>query len=463
MFDTISPYQKEKTEGRVLKVKKLFALVLAVSVFGSLFIGCNPEQAGITTVRIWTADGANKLHMTQRVDTFNETIGREKGIKIEYRVIRDNIDAVVKDAFEKGNPPEIFGGGGTAVSELRQKGRVIPITALPGGQEYLDSLDGYDFISYKLPGKDESAVYGYMTRVLTGRLIYNKDLFRKAGIVDENGEPTPPKTWEEFIAYSKRIHDSDKTKFGTAFPFKEPSLFSYGLGWAMEASFGARYVPDYENKTCRDLYAENILKVLQQLKEDGSCFPAAEKLDNDTLRHQFAEGNIGMFFACSWDVGVLTEQFPAKCDWGVAYYPTLEEGVVYPVHKNSSGTLSISHKVLESEKMQRAVLEVHKWYYSDESILSQYQAEQWIPTNENVINMADESKLSRQWLDFCKDPATTAERGGGISLKTGAGYELYLRAWRGEISFEEAVREANEAATRAFRKTLADDAATDKQ
>ena len=72
---------------------------------------------------------------------------------------------------------------------------------------------------------------------------------------------------------------------------------------------------------------EGYLKVFQlilEMKEDGSLFPGAATLTNDALRAQFAQGRIGMFMGESWDVGVLTDQFPAKCDWGVAPIPTYD-------------------------------------------------------------------------------------------------------------------------------------------
>ena len=36
-------------------------------------------------------------------------------------------------------------------------------------------------------------------------LWYNKTIFREAGLVDKNGEPTPPKTWEDLFAYAKKL------------------------------------------------------------------------------------------------------------------------------------------------------------------------------------------------------------------------------------------------------------------
>ena len=420
-----------------------------------LYFGLADNESNLIKVRVWSADGQNKLLMTKKVDEFNETIGKEKGIKIEYRVIRDDIDNKIAKKVKKGDVPELFGGGGTLIG-LRETGDVIPINALPGGSEFLRARVPELIVPITEDGKERN-VYSFGIRKITGRLIYNKDLFKKAGIVDENGEPTPPETWDEFIEYAKRIHEYDSTKFGVAFPMAEPSIIGYGLSRAVSESLGAKYEKDEANNRIRCLGPELAVDILRRVKKDGSCFPGAQTLNNDTLRHQFAQGNIGMFFACSWDVGVLTEQFPAKCNWGVAPYPTLEKGVRYKESEFINGTMSIGVSALKSEKKAKAVMEVFKWLYSEEMLLEHYESEQWILVDENIRKKADESKMSEQWLAFCKNLKVAEAPEERISLKNGMSNTLLIDAWAGEISFDELVERANEEATEAYEKEFNDD------
>ena len=437
------------------KHRKFIAFFLVILIAALIFLNITEDDKEITTIRIWTGDGQNKLLMTQKVDEFNKTVGREEGFKIEYRVIRSGLGEELKKAAQRNDLPEIFGLGSNELNlELRKAGKIIPINKLPGGSDYLRQSVPELIAPLSEDGK-EREVYVFPVREITGRLIYNKDLFRKAGLVDKNGNPTPPETWEEFITYSKRIHDTDSTKFGTAFPLKEPRLMNYGLSWAVKESLPSSYEFDYKNRTCRDLVSETVVNILSRIKKDGSCFPAAHTLDNDTLRHRFARGNIGMFLACSWDVGVLTEQFPAKCDWGVAPYPTLERGTRYsaPEHINSSMYIGIS--ALKNEETAKAVMKVYQWLYSEEVQLWHYEAEQWILTDKKICAKADESKMSEQWLAFCKQPKITAEKKQIPSVQ-GASPNIYVKAWTGEISFNEAIKLANETATKSFRKALDD-------
>ena len=428
-------------------------LILAFSVL--LYFKIATDDSKVIKVRVWSADGQNKILMTKKVDEFNETIGKEKGIKIEYRVIRDGIDNLVKKAAKRGDIPEIFGGGGTAYEKLLAEGKIIPINALPGGNEFLRRKAPESIVPLSEDGKERN-VYSFLVRKNTGRLIYNKDLFRKAGIVDKDGEPTPPETWEEFITYAKRIRDYDSSKFGVAFPFGEPQLMNYSLLCAVQESLDYEYELDYETQTARDINVETVVDIMRRIKKDGSCFPGAHTLNNDTLRHQFAQGNIGMFLAISWDVGVLTEQFPAKCDWGVVPYPTLKKGERYNVKNFVGGSMSIGVSSLETEAKAEAVMEVFKWLYSDEMLLDHFESEQWILIDENISKKADKSKMSEQWLEFCKPPEVTAEKKGASYFSSSISNALFAKAWSGKISFDDVIAEANKNATKAFRTALQD-------
>ena len=58
--------------------------------------------------------------------------------------------------------------------------------------------------------------------------------------------------------------------------------------------------------------------------DNNSTFPGTASMKIDPIRTQFAEGNIGFHGNASQEVGVLTKQFPAKMEWGVAELPTLD-------------------------------------------------------------------------------------------------------------------------------------------
>jgi len=102
-----------------------------------------------------------------------------------------------------------------------------------------------------------------------------------------------------------------------------------GLLWILHAAVPSSGSEGFDPKTGKFDYSvlKPVLETVMGIKEDGSFYPGAEGLDNDPARARFAEGNIGMKFAWSWDVGVFNDQFAAKCDWGVAPIPVEDKNI----------------------------------------------------------------------------------------------------------------------------------------
>ncbi|MFP4017432.1 MAG: hypothetical protein ACLFUI_10420, partial [Halanaerobiales bacterium] len=129
----------------------------------------------------------------------------------------------------------------------------------------------------------------------------------------------------------------------------------------------------------------DFFKLILDIHKDGSLFPGATSLGNDPLRAQFAAGNIGMFMAESWDVGVLNDQFPAECEWGVAVAPTVSgefEGRTRAM--SSPGLWSINGMSQHKEE----AWEVVKWYNQYEVRARFYEEGKFIPPDPEVITHA---------------------------------------------------------------------------
>ncbi|MBD9009815.1 MAG: extracellular solute-binding protein [Clostridiales bacterium] len=439
-------------------MKKLVSIVAAAAIALGTLTGCGGEKKdSALKVRVWSADGATKQFMTQKVDEFNKTTGAEKGINIEYQVISSNMSEMVKSAFENGDGPELVGCPFNDSIQYRKQGYIVSVDELDGGKEYLESID-FD-IPETETFKQNGKTYIIPTSTVTGGLIYNKDLFKKAGIVDEKGEALPPSTWDELIKDAKKIHEADSNKYGVGFPMKDGIHWWCGMGWAMTASYERDYTIDLDKQeyTLTDSRPE-MYKIMKQIKSDNSCFPGSESLDNDTLRLQFSEGNIGMFFGASWDVGVFTDQFKAKCDWGVAPYPVKNENERYQQSGMISGTVSIGNSAVKTPEMSKAVMEVYKWMYSDDMISQLYEAGQWIPYNTKISDKADNSKTPKQWKEFCEMMKVTRKPEQDVKFKLEGDSDNIVgeKVWMDELTIDEAVKDLNTRYTSALKKGLAD-------
>ena len=105
-----------------MKTKKLLSAVLAAVMLTGCMSGCGKEDSaqkdGVTTVSIW-GNGAGVNIEAGVAQTFNETIGAEKKIKIDYQVKEGDIQEQIEIALQSGNAPDIFRVG--KVKEMAEK------------------------------------------------------------------------------------------------------------------------------------------------------------------------------------------------------------------------------------------------------------------------------------------------------------------------------------------------------
>lgn len=153
----------------------------------------------------------------------------------------------------------------------------------------------------------------------TWRLIYNVDLFKRAGIAN------PPTTLDELVEDAKLITDLGKAEgiYGFASPLKGSSGFGRPGNTVAPASTttgvdGYNYVTgEFDFGMYKD-----IALAMRKMVESGSMMPGVESLDIDPLRAQFAQGKIGMYFNHSGEPGVYKGQFPTTINWAAAQPPT---------------------------------------------------------------------------------------------------------------------------------------------
>ena len=386
-----------------MKLKKMFRVVgltAAAAVFVCAFAGCNGSGGGTTggkdidVISIWSNDTHSKTVYDEIINEYNETTGKEKGIRIDYIIkAGDSGSTSIELALQTGDAPDLFGGDMQKFAEL---GYIAALEDLPGGQELVDThkdiirreVNTYKDKTYCLPA--------YAT---TRGLLYNKDMFKAAGLVDEKGEPTPPKTYDELREYAKKLTNPEKKQYGIILPMKWSSWFAGDLVALMQSSSGNTGY-DFTKGTYDYSELVPIMKMYLGIKEDGSYYPAPESLDNDAARAYFADGNIGMKFGFSFDVGVLNDQFPAKIDWGVAELPVEDINNRYLQRMTQSKSYLVNAESVKDEKKAKKIVEVLKFFQSDEFTSRIYQAGVAIPVRASAIEGIKLENPPKGWEDF---------------------------------------------------------------
>ncbi|MFM7320833.1 MAG: extracellular solute-binding protein, partial [Armatimonadota bacterium] len=167
----------------------------------------------------------------------------------------------------------------------------------------------------------QGKVYAIPTGIDDRMLMWNKDVFRDAGLDPEK----PPRTWEELREMARKINARNPD--GT---FKRigyiPHLATYGNSWYYIYSFmnGGSFMTA-DGKTCTLDAKENVeaLQFLVQLYEDAGGYNAVNVFSSGFQggeQDPFFLGKIGMVVHGSWVIPNIARYKP-DLDFGVAPPP----------------------------------------------------------------------------------------------------------------------------------------------
>lgn len=310
-------------------IKKIVGLSLAVALTAGL-AGCGggddkkasesssaPSQspAQKKLIKYWTDDRHDQEYIKEMINKFNTT--NKDNIEVEMTVMTENYNQSVDIAFASNQAPDVLRLKSVNTETFFKKGYLAPIDSYltddlkaKFSTLMIDGVNRFDGKLYSLPNTGN-----------TLRLVYNKDLFAKAGI------QKPPESLQEMVDDAKKITEVGKKDgaYGFALNYKNPkgamdrslreilSLSGYqGMGFDLKTG-----------KFDFTQYGEAI-KFFKQMRDDGSILPGAETLDIDPMRAQFAAGKIGMYMSFSTEPGVYKDQFPTQINWAGALAPTLD-------------------------------------------------------------------------------------------------------------------------------------------
>ena len=124
------------------KLRKIIAVSLAaISMVGAL-AGCGGKdvaEGDVTVVRFWTNDGGGSTVWQDMINEYNNTIGKEENIRIDYKLYSDSYTEVLETAFESKQVAELVALVGDTKVRIA-KGQVKPLNELPGWENVNQSL-----------------------------------------------------------------------------------------------------------------------------------------------------------------------------------------------------------------------------------------------------------------------------------------------------------------------------------
>jgi multiple sugar transport system substrate-binding protein len=310
-------------------------------------------------LKYWTDDRHDQEYIKEMINKFNKENG--ENITVELTVMSENYTQSVDIAFSSNQAPDVLRLKSANTVEFVKKGYLAPLDEhltddikAKFGNLLIDNVNRFD-------GK----VYSLANTGLTLRLVYNKDIFAKAGIAN------PPTSLQEMVDAAKKITEVGKSEgiYGFALNFKNP-LRAFERSAREILTLSGYQGMGFDMKTGQFDFAPyaQVVEYFKQMYEDGSILPGAETLDIDPLRAQFAAGKIGMYLCFSTEPGVYKDQFPTEINWAGALAPTLTGEIKGTSEIVSAGTwLGINAKSEHSDAAWKFV----QFMYGDD-ILTTY-------------------------------------------------------------------------------------------
>ncbi len=297
---------------RMLKVVLLVLMIVQAA-------SCLVEAKGPVKLKVWMRATGTDNYLTLAAKRFNAS---QKDIMVDVQLQGENYGNALKMALAVNDAPDLFeanpSAGTSTVAQYAANKLIVPVDDI--AKKLKANLD---------PGIFNSSDIFYQNKIYCipavkyfFQLVYNKDLFQKAGL-DPND---PPKTFEDVREYAKKITAAGNGDFYG---------FGIGLGIAnywwrtidmMNVAAGKSGVYGYDYRSGKFDFSgqKKYLDIFLEMKKDGSFYPGETTLGIEQLRSKFSEGKIGMYFDGSWTTALYGVVLFPKFSWGYADIPVLK-------------------------------------------------------------------------------------------------------------------------------------------
>ena len=195
-----------------MKMKKMLAVGLTCSLAAMLAAGCSESgktsgkssDSGVAHLEFFSSKMENVSTMQKLVDKFNS---QNTDVQITLNSPAD-AGTVLKTRMTKDDLPDIIAYGGDNIyTELTEAGILLDLS----DQEVLKTInDSYMQMVYDINGDKAEKAYGIPFAANASGVIYNTDLFQKAGV-------TIPETWDEFIEVCEKLSAAGIQPFELSF------------------------------------------------------------------------------------------------------------------------------------------------------------------------------------------------------------------------------------------------------
>ncbi len=337
-----------------MKFSKRLSFILAGLILAGSLTGCGGKNAEEEKVRLkvghWPMD-------TEFYPLYEDYEAEFEKMYPDIDIIGGDIQNYEPETFSKllqeGKIPAFIETYFTEIQYLISTGQVADITDALKANGLYDTINP-DMLS--MCTDVNGRVFGLPKDAYVIGLVINKDLFQKAGLVNEDGSPKAPKTYQELAEYAKII----KEKTGAA-GFALPTIGNDG-GWLfmnIAWSFGVEFEEKQSDGSYKAVFDtpqfKNAIRYIRDLRWKYDVLPEETVLDKDDQEKMIGTGKVAMSLMAPDRLSFLTRRY--KMDKDHIYFARVPAGEAGR-YAQMGGAIAIFNVNNTPEENDAAI----KWY-----------------------------------------------------------------------------------------------------
>ena len=347
--------------------------------------GCaRSEKKDIETITVWH-------WMSDREEAFQslaKQFENQTKIKVRFELYAPSevYSQRIKASAQTGTLPDIYGilGEKRDFASFIRSGYVVDLAEAldrkEGAVAWKDTLfEKALSVNEFLPGNEYGVapgIYGIPLDVTTIQMVYNKRLYREAGLDPE----APPGTWDEFVAHSRVLKSKGIPRFVSGF----------GEIWMIDAMASNFAMNIMGEEKVFDTYAGKVpytdpdwlklFSIFKQMTDEGILVQGAVTMVNKTAEQTFANERAAYAFNGSWGVNVYKGMNP-KLEYGAMIPPKITNLHPMKIWGGAGGSFMVNNQSYRRANAIRFLM----WLAMDEQQAFLATETQNLPANKNSL------------------------------------------------------------------------------
>lgn len=358
-------------------MKKLLTLVLLLAMLCTSAFAYSPEEP--ITILFWhtRGSGAQEETVNYQINTFNETVGKEKGIIVEgvYQGGYGDIMTKMQLASQSDGQPVVAVLGNTRVSIMVEDGIIEDM--MPYAQR-----DGFDLSNFpqsllNVPYNDDTQLHSLPYIKSTPVLYYNKTMADAKGL-------TPPTTIAEFEEFCKALYTTNENGEVAVWGFLGLNDFTYYQGAFLWQLGEELWDAEGNSPALEGTSMLTVLKDWRRWIDEGWCKPFSSSGASTEMQDMFYQGKLGCFLAsCGSMANIAKYTAEGGIELGVSWFPTYDaNNTIVPIGGGNIGLMKSNN----TEEQLNAGWEFIKFLFTDEMVAYNAINSGYLPTTISVAN-----------------------------------------------------------------------------